>query len=258
MKFTMYFARIISGILIYLTISTPLTFAQKDRSGIYIDAGSGLDYTIVVALTDSQGRRAGLLSVPLNIGSGHLTGSVKEIPNSSVGYDAIDDHITGEKQPGTLAININRPIEGQYFLEITGTVLTTYRIGIFTSDRELNSIKLKFKGVTDQGIRSTYQITYSSTPGVPTTAVRVATFSSANQDVELSFKIDWIKNVGLKNSLIKKLQNAEADQSRGDIIAAKNTLNAFINEVKAQTGKGIDSDAATMLEQDAQYLIEHL
>ena len=37
--------------------------------------------------------------------------------------------------------------------------------------------------------------------------------------------------------------------------AAINTLNAFINLVKAQSGKHITKDAATLLTTDAQYVI---
>ncbi len=155
---------------------------------------------------------------------------------------------------------VGTPIDGTYTLTVSGTALTAYTIEIHPENRSSvpSGQLMKFRGVATVGATSEYQITYTATPGVPTTAVRVATFASAQQDVELSFKVDWIKNVDLKNSLIMKLQNAEADQGQGNTKAAKNTLNAFINEVNAQKGKGIDTDAATILEQDAQYLIDHL
>ena len=246
---------------IMICIATPdrLIFAQKDRSIIHVTASSGLDYTIAVILTDSQGRRAGLLSVPANIGPEPIPGSITEIPNSSNGYDAIDDHVTGERSPGAFKIAISpSPLPGSYTLVVAGTVLTTYWVDIDTLNREANRNTFTFKGVTDKNLKATYQLNYSPEPGTPTTAVRVSTFLSAKQDMDLAFRADWIKNAGLKNSLAQKLSNAEAAQGRGDVTAASNILSAFLNEVKAQSGKGIDPDAETMLTQDAQYLIEHL
>lgn len=254
-------ANFIFGLITIFIFDLGPVLALDDRSVLGISASSGLEYTITVVLTDPLGRRAGLESVQPNLNSlpAPLPGIIQEIPHSDVIIEAIDDHVTNEPQPPALQVSIlENPVEGIYKLDIGGTTLAKYRVGILADDKTGKSTRLIFQGVTDSGLKSTYQTTYSTTPGVPTTTVRVATFSSANQDIELAFKVDWIKNAGLKNSLLQKLQNAEADQGRGDIKSAKNTLNAFINEVKAQTGKGIDSDASTMLEQDANYLINHL
>lgn len=51
----------------------------------------------------------------------------------------------------------------------------------------------------------------------------------------------WIDNAGIANSLQAKLAN--------------NDLNSFLNEVKAQNGKHISSEAATYLLRDAQYVL---
>ncbi|MGG0239183.1 carbohydrate-binding protein [Bacillus rhizoplanae] len=51
----------------------------------------------------------------------------------------------------------------------------------------------------------------------------------------------WIDNAGIANSLQAKLTN--------------NDLNSFVNEVKAQSGKHISSEAATYLLRDAQYVL---
>ncbi|HFJ9404216.1 TPA: carbohydrate-binding protein [Bacillus paranthracis] len=51
----------------------------------------------------------------------------------------------------------------------------------------------------------------------------------------------WIDNAGIANSLQAKLAN--------------NNLNSFVNEVKAQSGKHISSEAATYLLRDAQYVL---
>jgi hypothetical protein len=67
-----------------------------------------------------------------------------------------------------------------------------------------------------------------------------------------------IDNDGIQNSLLKKLQNVQKDIDKGKLDTAINKLVAFINEVQAQSGKHITSDAATLLIADAQWVIDHL
>jgi hypothetical protein len=247
-------------VIVQIAFVAPLSMAQQnDRSGIYIDATSANKYTISVVLTDPDGKRTGLISVPpdMNV-TEPIPGTVTEIPNSGVAYDAIDNHATGERSPGTLTVSINSPIGGKYNLEVKGTELTYYKIGIFTIDSAGNKSFKTFMGVTDVNVNSIYALSYSSIPEGTTEAFKITTNNSIQQDVDLSFKVDWIKNAGLKNSLLQKLQNAEAAHGRGNTKAAGNLLNAFLNEVKAQTGKGLDPDAAEMFEQDVHYILEHL
>jgi hypothetical protein len=59
----------------------------------------------------------------------------------------------------------------------------------------------------------------------------------------------------LVNSLLAKLSNAAKKFNSGDCMTAQNIYQAFINEVQAQTGKGISEAAAAILIADAQYLI---
>ncbi len=63
-----------------------------------------------------------------------------------------------------------------------------------------------------------------------------------------------IANQGLAESLTAKLRAAESAQSRGQTVAS-NTLGAFVNEVNAQSGKGIAPAAAAVLLRDAQYVL---
>jgi len=59
----------------------------------------------------------------------------------------------------------------------------------------------------------------------------------------------------LVNSLLAKLSNAAKKFNSGDCMTAQNIYQAFINEVQAQTGKGISEAAAAILIADAEYLI---
>ena len=82
-----------------------------------------------------------------------------------------------------------------------------------------------------------------------------------------AYNLGWIKNAGIENSLDAKLDNAKKKIEQGNIEAAKNILNAFINEVEAQgcvtyedcsSGKHITPEAYALLKYNAQYLINKL
>lgn len=60
---------------------------------------------------------------------------------------------------------------------------------------------------------------------------------------------------GIENSLILKAENACRKFSEGNIKAAMNILNAFINEIESQKGNKISEDDANMLIQFTQNLI---
>lgn len=82
-----------------------------------------------------------------------------------------------------------------------------------------------------------------------------------------AFSLGWIKNKGIEQSLDAKLDNAKKKLEQGNNSAAKNILNAFINEVEAQgcatyencpSGKHLTPEAYALLKYNVQYLIEKL
>ncbi len=73
-----------------------------------------------------------------------------------------------------------------------------------------------------------------------------------------ALSLGWIDNQGIVNSLDSKLDNARKKLAVGDINAAKNILNAFVNEVEAQKGKHLTSEAYALLKYNAEYLIGRL
>lgn len=75
---------------------------------------------------------------------------------------------------------------------------------------------------------------------------------------EQAYSLGWIDNKGILNSLDQKLEAAKKNIQKGKIKTAKNILNAFINEVEAQKGKHLSSEAYALLKFNAQYLIENL
>lgn len=73
-----------------------------------------------------------------------------------------------------------------------------------------------------------------------------------------SFSLGWIDNAGVENSLDAKLDNAKKKIEEGNITAAKNILDAFLNEVESQNKKHLTSEAYALMKYNVQYLLEQL
>jgi hypothetical protein len=85
----------------------------------------------------------------------------------------------------------------------------------------------------------------------------IVTPDSIKDDVNQFLALGDIKNDGEANSLLAKLDAAASARDRGECDTAGNNYSAFIDELTAQSGKGVDSTAAAIMIADAQYLITH-
>ena len=77
-------------------------------------------------------------------------------------------------------------------------------------------------------------------------------------DLQEAITRGWIRNEGLANSLTAKLEAAMGAIKQGQSHTAVNVLNAFLNEVQAQTDKGLSPEAVALLQFNAEYLIGKL
>jgi hypothetical protein len=93
-------------------------------------------------------------------------------------------------------------------------------------------------------------------PGFIPRAVRVSTFQSVLVDLENLGALGLIDNHGILNALSQKISNARDASGRGKSTAANGMLGAFLDQVAAQRGKHILDPAATILTEDAQYLLK--
>jgi len=80
---------------------------------------------------------------------------------------------------------------------------------------------------------------------------------SIKGDVTQFLQSGAIKNAGLAGSMLSKLSAAAAARGAGKCSTAANIYQAFINELNAQSGKGVDTTAAAVLITDAEFLIAH-
>jgi beta-glucosidase/6-phospho-beta-glucosidase/beta-galactosidase len=107
----------------------------------------------------------------------------------------------------------------------------------------------------------TFAVTAADNVG--NTATRSVTFTiivtpeSIKQDVADFLAAGAIRNRGLARSLLAKLDAAAAAQARHNCATAANIYSAFINQLNALSGHGVDSAAAAIMMADARYLIAH-
>ena len=85
----------------------------------------------------------------------------------------------------------------------------------------------------------------------------VVTAESIRDDVNQFVATGAIRNRGLANSLLSKLDAAASARTAGDCATANNNYQAFIKELQTHIGKGVDASAAAIMIADAQYLMAH-
>lgn len=187
-----------------------------------------------------------------------------------VGYDPRSKHSFEEFDAGYGSEGIDEfyhnvaffpPEDGTYTIDVIGDELKAFHMSIAIS-REGSGGGMPIysvKGVVDEGLVSRFELSYSSDSDWPSgTVVRVATASSLIQDIKLSRKAGWIDNNGVMKRLLKKAKAAEASIKKGNNKAATKQLEAIKKEIYAQAAKHLNNDAAMMLLEDVQQLIDSM
>lgn len=259
------------AVVVQPSYSEMLEIGDENMWIIVTATGTGGKVEVPIIITDPLGRRMGFdprsekwiteFDVSYDTGT---QGPVDMTEDTEYLY-LNDPKFKAQYDEGTdwkadIAFNL---IAGDYTIEAVGKGLTEYKLGIAVTHRIKGQPKkyssLDFTGIIDKDRTAKFKITYNPDPASePGVGARIATPSSLKQDITLSRKIGWIDNDGIMNSLLKKVDTMEASIAKGNKEAAKNQLNAFINEVNAQKGKHISDKAAKIFLEDAQYLSESL
>ena len=163
-----------------------------------------------------------------------------------------DDSGAGHNEGITRSVDVEKPQSGSYQVIATGgkvgmgwvSLLALTQSGALSLDR-------KFSFITSPGSTTTFRVQYTSASGASSQVEVLATLEGLLNEIVSALQMNWIDNQGLANSLSQKIQ--AASQSSGP--ARLNQLNAFVNEVNAQSGKHIGSAIAQILLQDANALI---
>ena len=84
------------------------------------------------------------------------------------------------------------------------------------------------------------------------------TIASLHHCVEHAYAQGYIDNAGVAQSLLPKLNAAQAALDRGQPAVAARLLQAFINQVQARAGVHIQADHAAHMADHAQMVIDAL
>ena len=165
-----------------------------------------------------------------------------------------------DTQPPAIAIHV--PAAGEYEhhqmlmldFHVTDDLSGVYRVdadldGVAVSDGEI--IDLLNLSLGEHTLTVVAEDTAGNLSQETVTFTVVTNLSSLSETVERLFESGDIDNKGIANSLLSKLNAAQAALDRGNVEAARNILDAFINEVEAQRGKHISEWAADLLIADA-------
>ena len=85
-----------------------------------------------------------------------------------------------------------------------------------------------------------------------------ATIQALHHCVMHAYEMGHIDNVGVTQSLLAKLDAAQAAVDRGQPAVAVNLLQAFVQEVRAQAGQHIQAEHAAHMIMHAQQVIAAL
>ena len=219
-----------------------------DISGLDLALGSNAELLVI----DGGGRRTGF---------DQASGTVlEEIPQSVHFVDSLRNDVTLTPPNGkSHSVLVFQPFAGPYTVLVTGLELGTYLLEAdsFSTDGT-PQVGTSVNGIASVGSSSTFQIQFGSAPNVSSTIARVASFQSALADIANSLALGLIDNAGIANALSSKIQAASSAASSGQNQAARNILNAFLNQLNAQTGKHITNVAPQVLVEDADSLISQL
>jgi 2',3'-cyclic-nucleotide 2'-phosphodiesterase (5'-nucleotidase family) len=84
-----------------------------------------------------------------------------------------------------------------------------------------------------------------------------ATIEGLIADLEAFYADGELKNAGIYNSMLKQLEGAATALAAGKANVAANQLQAFLNHLKAQAGKGISAAASEALLMDAEWVLSN-
>jgi hypothetical protein len=93
--------------------------------------------------------------------------------------------------------------------------------------------------------------TFTATP----TAVYIVFPPSELIDTLMAYVSGLGLSKGIQTSLLAKLDAAQSNLARGEVTAATGTIGAFMNEVRAQSGKHISAGQAAEMTSQAQAIV---
>lgn len=254
----------------------------------------GETITFILNATDPDGDPLNFSAIGLPLGaifdiaSGNFTWTPNydQAGNYSIQFIVTDiNGATDSKNMSIQVLDFNRPpsldpiedkeiVEGEMLSFIVsasdpdGDVLTFYALGL-PETASFNSSTGVFQWTPTFNDVGNHSITFMVLDGKGGNDSKTIIISVISKEQKLKSSIDElikkvenyhetgdIDNKGIKNSLISKLNAAKKKLLEERLKPAKNIINAFLNQVKAQSGKHISNSAALSLIKMAKAILQ--
>jgi hypothetical protein len=246
----------LSGNTLSFVVADARTFrdsASQSSGALYVTANSPVE----LLLTDPLGRTLGYSN----------GADVFDIPLASYFRDfpVADDTGTGTVNGDPTGIKnayVPSPVGGTYSVGVTGTGLGTYTLRFGTVTAGNNSQTTTVSGVAGTGSTTSYQVTYSPTPGSIASVTLTATFASTLADIGNCLALGLIKESAVAKVLSGQIDLASHAAAQGNKLLEKVLLTAFrglVNLLASKLGgRLLTGVAPQVLLADANSLLSQL
>ncbi len=171
--------------------------------------------------------------------------------NNQAGEQYIQDPIENDSSLGEYSgdnlkiIYLSKPDSGGYKIEVSSATSNDYNLDAYFYDTQGNIHLINLSGFVSSNNEDIYDINFDRENNQDSTIN--AAFNNLHFDLNYLLSTGGIKNKGLYNSLKSKSENA---QKAKDNKTKTNILNALLNEINAQRGKGLTGFAYQIILND--------
>jgi len=262
---------------LFVAASTPLTVtATDDASGLwnvwyrfFPSGGSAPGYTSVDGFSTS-----------FNLSGADGSYEIDSYATDNAGNDEIPAHVQSVYLDTTAPMTtINEPVAKQYLhsdsFTINYTISDGMGSGVQSDVPDIDGQTTLHDGTTVVTVANglpvklltelalgTHTFNVNAVDNVDNDSTTTVTFSIIVTAQSIKDEVKYFRSIGAitqdeATSLLQKLNAAAAYRARHDCKNANTTYRNFISELRAQTGKKVTAQAASILIADAQYLIVH-
>lgn len=241
--------------ILFLFFQFLLPLAESQNVSIQINVH---DTHFIV--TDPSGNRCGV--DPRNAASMQDWVWFREIPRANYGSQGVGSLDPNDPGRGSMEFyqSYNAPMgDGIYLIEVIGTELGVVDVFVSAGGKDSTQIQefwfeLKRHPIDTDGIVA-FRFTYYSSPGSPSSLVKVVNANSLFQDISAMRKLDWITTEIALDKYHALITTYGAYFEQTDYEAAKGTLNTMLQELASDSGSTITRDAYRLLQADVEQLI---
>jgi hypothetical protein len=227
-----------------IVLDSPATDAQRSFK---INGPDG-SYTVQTFATDASGNDESIHTTHLTLDNSPPRATINQPTASNYTRDAIIKlGYSVDDGTGSGLQSFTPTLDGSTTTPVGGSLRSGDSIDLLNDNVPLGSHTFTITATDNIGNTGPTSVIF-------TVAVTPA---SIENDVKRYLANGKIKSKSLASALLTKLVEAATYRSAGDCADSDASYFSFINQVMAQSGKGIDPSAAKIMIEDANYLIAH-